>query len=299
MIYVRKKHWVSYHSDKCKLYLRNDFHFECAYCGMHEQDNTVAKEDIFTKDHFVPKASNVQEDLDCYSNMVYACFKCNGTKLSQNPAGLLDPCQDDIYGGESPHVKKLGEQDHYRVIGLTDRGRDFIEKMKLNSRYYRTMREIQFQKNEKQKQLQEIIRGLRSRQQIDESVITEIQNTISAPPVDEDSDAFRCGSSKAGEQLYEVLQLLKGKGISYKLILEDEDLDVVIQLEETTYYCEVRTNDSSAENETGPRLAKEKLQAWQQTGKNCGILYYYPQKQQLELYVYTNGRKEKKVFLNC
>lgn len=54
MDYTRKKHWVTYHSKKCKMYLRNDFRFECAYCGMREQDN-VAGEFYFEKDHYVSK----------------------------------------------------------------------------------------------------------------------------------------------------------------------------------------------------------------------------------------------------
>ena len=81
MVYKRKRHWVTYHSEKCKMYLRNDFKFECAYCGMKEKDNVMG-EQLFEKDHFVSRQSDV--DVDGYNNMVYACRKCNGTKSNQN-----------------------------------------------------------------------------------------------------------------------------------------------------------------------------------------------------------------------
>ena len=51
MVYTRKRHWVTYYSEKCKMYLRNDFKFECAYCGMKEK-YSVMGEQLFEKDHF-------------------------------------------------------------------------------------------------------------------------------------------------------------------------------------------------------------------------------------------------------
>ena len=54
MVYIRKRHWVTYNSEKCKMYLRNDFQFECAYCGMKERDNVIG-EGLFEIDHFVSR----------------------------------------------------------------------------------------------------------------------------------------------------------------------------------------------------------------------------------------------------
>lgn len=65
MIYIRKKHWDNYHSDKCKMYLRNDFRFECAYCRMKEKDNIMG-EQVFEKDHFVSRQADVHWNLDGY-----------------------------------------------------------------------------------------------------------------------------------------------------------------------------------------------------------------------------------------
>ena len=62
MDYKRTRHWAKYDSDKCKMYLRNDFHFECAYCRMREQDN-AAGEKIFEKDHFISKKTESRQDL--------------------------------------------------------------------------------------------------------------------------------------------------------------------------------------------------------------------------------------------
>ena len=96
MDYRRKKRWVTYHHIKCKMYLCNDFRFECTYCRMREQDTGVLGEEYFEKDHFVARASGVEVDLDAYDNMVYACSKCNGKKSNKSVELLLDPCKDDI-----------------------------------------------------------------------------------------------------------------------------------------------------------------------------------------------------------
>ena len=120
------------------MYLRNDFKFECAYCGMKEKDNVMG-EQLFEKDHFVSRQSDV--DVDGYNNMVYACRKCNGTKSNQNIEMILDPCKDDIYGGQNPHIRKSGAEDYYKLRGVTSQGQQLIDGLKLNSRFYRKMRQ--------------------------------------------------------------------------------------------------------------------------------------------------------------
>ena len=45
----------------------------------------------------------------------------------------------------------------------------------------------------------------------------------------EESDEFRCGISKAGEDVYAVLEKLKEMGIKYKLLFTDDDLDVSVE----------------------------------------------------------------------
>lgn len=43
------------------------------------------------------------------------------------------------------------------------------------------------------------------------------------------------------------MQKLQEKQIPYKLYLGDDDLDVVMEFEGNTYYCEVRTNHYDGE----------------------------------------------------
>ena len=118
---------MRYHHLKCKMYLRNDFRFECAYCRMREQDTGILCEKYFEKDHFIARNSKSDIDLDSYDNMVYACSKCNGTKADKDTELLLNPCKDDIYLGSTPHVKNLGKNGQYQLVGNTT-GRVAIHK---------------------------------------------------------------------------------------------------------------------------------------------------------------------------
>lgn len=293
MIHSRKRHWVKYRSEKCKLYLRNDFHFKCAYCEVREQDNPTMQETAFEKDHFVSKFTDVPWDVDDYSNMVYACQKCNGTKSDQNVTLLLDPCKDDIYEGEHPHVQKMGEEQNYRVIGLTDKGKQFIESLQLNSGYYRQMRRKQFEKRYVREQISKFLDVLAPTDSREKSAVENYVDML--VECDETDDQFRCGISKAGEQLYQILLDLKEKQIPYRLLLEHDDLDVEIQFQGRTYWCEVKCSDYEGEDGRGPRLKEEKRKAWEAYAQPCGVLYYYQKVGQLELHVLTGTQYGKYV----
>lgn len=140
MDYVRKKRWIKYQHLKCKMYLRNDFHFECAYCRMREQDTGNLLEDYFEKDHFVARNGKEDVSLDEYDNMIYAC-----TKSNKNVDLLLDPCKENIYSGSDPHVTNLGKNGNYRLVGNTEAGKRYIDSLQLNSKFYRELRERQEQ----------------------------------------------------------------------------------------------------------------------------------------------------------
>lgn len=133
----KKKRWVRYRHIKCKMYLRNDFHFECAYCRMREQDTGALNEEFFEKDHFVASSSGEDIDLDSYDNMVYACSKCNGTKTNKSVNLLLNPCEDNIYSGANPHVINLGKSGQYQLESDTPEGKQYIKSLQLNSKFYR------------------------------------------------------------------------------------------------------------------------------------------------------------------
>lgn len=295
MVYTRKRHWVTYFSEKCKMYLRNDFKFECAYCGMKEKYNVMG-EQLFEKDHFVSRQSEVDWDVNSYDNMVYSCRKCNGTKGAQNIDMILNPCKDDIYEGEHPHLRKLGAEDHYRLQAVTVQGQQFMDDLKLDSQFYRKMRRMQAENEEMRKAIYLLLEQSPKLQLsgIDQKIKTYLQN---GNLVEEESDEFRCGTSKAGEAVYEVLEKLKEKGIKYKLLFTDDDLDVSVEYCGNTYYCEIRVTDYTGTVKRGPVVDSEKKKEWQKTGYNCGVLYYYKEYDIMNLYIYPDKEREKIVEL--
>lgn len=264
MDHVRKKHWVRYSSDKCKMYLRNDFRFQCAYCGLHEANCGVMGELCFEKDHFIPRNAQVNWDIEQYENMVYACRTCNSRKSDEEVYLLLDPCRDDIYSGDNPHIKKLGAEDHYKVIPMTAQAKQFIEIMQLNSRFYRRMREYQEEHRENQ-------------QKIETLLCQDIKDGC--------SDEFRCGQSEAGQDILQLLSELRGKEIPYQLLFNDDDLDIRIDFQGSTYDCEIKIHHSERGVNRKPYICDEKKREWVKTGNKCGILCYYAEKELLKLYV--------------
>lgn len=288
MDYIRKKHLVTYNSDKCKMYLRNDFRFECAYCGVRELDNVVG-ENFFEKDHFLARTSSNSLDTDSYENMVYACSKCNGTKSNKNITLLLDPCKDDIYSGSSPNLIKLGEEDNYRLKAMSESGEAFIESLQLNSGYYRQMREKQIKNNVLLNTLNNLIQNgslLKFPEQAE--IINEYLKNIRV--VDEYSDEYKCGVSKAGEDVLAVLKKLKDNNIKYLLKFDDYDLDVELIIDSEAYYCEIKVSDYIGENKKGPNLNSEKIIAWEELGQKCGVLYFYKNMGMLEVYKLNKGK---------
>ncbi len=295
MVYTRKRHWVTYYSEKCKMYLRNDFEFECAYCGMKEKYNVMG-EQLFEKDHFVSRQSNVDWDVDCYDNMVYSCRKCNGTKGAQNIKMILDPCKDDIYEGNHPHIRKLGAEEHYRLQAVTDQGQRFMDDLKLDSQFYRKMRQMQAENEEMRKAIYQLIEQSPNFRLsgIDRKIKIYLEN---GNLVEEESDEFRCGTSKTGEAVYTVLKKLKEKGIKYKLLFTDNDLDVSVEYCGNTYYCEIRITDYTGTKKTGPVVDREKKKEWRKTGYSCGVLYYYKEQGTMNLYIYHDREQEEIVEL--
>ncbi len=295
MVYTRKRHWVTYYSEKCKMYLRNDFKFECAYCGMKEK-YSVMGEQLFEKDHFVSRKSNVEWDVNRYDNMVYSCCKCNGTKGAQNIEMILDPCKDDIYDGEHPHIRKLGAEEHYRLQAVTTQGQQFMDDLKLDSQFYRKMRRMQAENEEMRKTIWQLLEQSPNLQisGIDRKIKIYLQNGTLA---EEESNEFRCGTSKAGEAIYAVLKKLKEKGIKCKLLFWDDDLDISVEYCGNTYYCEIRVTDYTGTKKTGPIVDREKIKEWQKTGYNCGVLYYYKEHDIMNLYIYPDKEREEIVEL--
>ena len=101
----------SYSGDKWKTnttnkkYLRIDFNARCAYCDDWDFYNGGKRN--YQVEHFAPK-EKFPELIYNYSNLLYACPYCNGSKSNKWPSdtttknvvgnkGFLDPCEDDYY----------------------------------------------------------------------------------------------------------------------------------------------------------------------------------------------------------
>lgn len=273
MDYIRKRHWVTYTSSKCKMYLRNDFRFECAYCGAREQDNGM-KEHCFEKDHFIPKHSKNHKNTDNYENMVYACRTCNKTKSDQQISLILDPTKDNIYSGLNPHIRKLGRDKQFRLEPLTQEGQQFIDNLQLNSRFHRQARQMQWENAQRREIMRNLLNSVSDKwneddvKKIRKYLDTQMENL-------EKQDEFRCGYSKAGEQLLRVLHKFQEIGVWYELIFADDDLDIKLEFEGNIYYCEITTSKSIKSQGRKPIISKEKQLAWLETGKRCCVLCYY------------------------
>lgn len=288
MDYERKKRWVNYSHIKCKMYLRNDFRFECAYCRMRERDTGVWSENSFEKDHFAARASGAECDLDSYDNMIYACSKCNGTKSDINTDLLLNPCKDDIYSGDHPHVKNLGKSGQYQLSGNTTEGRQYIDNLQLNSKFYREMREKQEQANEDDHELEKLINEISDGSDVPKYLLHKLRaliyNNYSIHPNDQQDAAFRCGHSKAGQAFQEVLDILDKLSVSYELLFAENDFDIKVQYNGKEYLCEIVLNDNAEIPIRNIRVKKEQRESWVSEDGEHGIMYYYMRTGRLEFY---------------
>jgi hypothetical protein len=97
-----------------KPFLRVDFSWRCAYCRITE--HRWGSERNFVVEHFRPKGLSEFAHLICaYSNLYYACNRCNDFKGTTWPTAAMkrkgyffaDPCASDVYQ-EHLKVRKDG-----------------------------------------------------------------------------------------------------------------------------------------------------------------------------------------------
>lgn len=299
MDYERKKRWIKYSHIKCKMYLRNDFRFECAYCRMREQDTGAVGEGCFEKDHFFARASGAEGDLDSYDNMIYACSKCNGTKSDLSTDLLLNPCKDDIYSGAYPHVKNLGKSGQYQLSGNTIEGRQYIKKLQLNSKFYREMREKQDRANKDDYELEKLMKEISDDSDVPQYLLLKLKalicNNYSIHRNNQQDSAFRCGHSKAGQAFQEVLDILDNLSVSYKLLFAENDIDIKVQYNGREYLCEIVLNDNAEKPVRNIHVKKEQRESWLAEDGEHGIMYYYMKTGRLEFY----SVGEENVLLAC
>jgi hypothetical protein len=104
-----------------KPWLRDEFTFRCVFCLMRELMYPNGQ-DSFSVEHLLPRSTH--PGLTCeYTNLVYACVKCNSNKNDRGP--VLDPCHA-AYGTHLA-VAKDGT-----IQGLTPGGRKLIRLLRLD-----------------------------------------------------------------------------------------------------------------------------------------------------------------------
>lgn len=116
---------------KYKPWLREDFKYACVYCTVHEGE--FGGFHSFHVEHFKPK-SKFPELIIEYTNLLYACWKCNSLKgedwPSDNPLksgkGYLDPCRYD-------YEKYFILNNDGILVGKNKAATYMIERLHLNS----------------------------------------------------------------------------------------------------------------------------------------------------------------------
>ncbi|MGG2196813.1 HNH endonuclease [Paenibacillus sp.] len=148
--FIRKARKINYQHSKCKKYLRFDFNYQCAYCGLHEFEN-ISSYNFFQIDHFRPKKKFLHmSDIDDYHNLFYACSICNGRsgKSDNWDENLLNPCLVKIIGDEDEHhIKSTPDLRTFKLVSNTAEGRVFIDTIKLDNRKHREIRRDRHARN--------------------------------------------------------------------------------------------------------------------------------------------------------
>jgi len=255
---------------------------------MREQDTGVLGEDYFEKDHFVARTSEADIDLDSYDNMIYACSKCNGNKSDKNAELLLNPCKDNIYLGVNPHVKNLGKNGQYQLIGNTVEGQQYIDTLQLNSKFYREMRERQEQDDQCNNELKKLINEISDLTDMPDDLKQKVKrlvcNNFLFQTNDQQDSTFRCGHSRAGQAFQEVLYILERWSVPHELLFSDEDIDIKIQYNDKEYLCEIVLNDKAQKPVKCIHIKSEQRESWTAENGNYGVLYYYMRTGRLEFY---------------
>lgn len=248
MDYERKKRWIKYSHIKCKMYLRNDFRFECAYCRIREQDTGAVGKAALKRIIFL----------------------------------------QNIYSGDSPHVKNLGKSGQYQLSGNTIEGRQYIKNLKLNSKFYREMREKQDRANKDDYELEKLMKEISDDSDVPQYLLLKLRalicNNYSIHRNNQQDSAFRCGHSKAGQAFQEVLDILDNLSVSYTLLFAENDIDIKVQYNGKEYLCEIVLNDSTEKPVRDIHVKKEQRESWLAEDGEHGIMYYYMKTGRLEFY---------------
>lgn len=284
MEYVRRQRWAKYGSSKCKEYLRNDFSYECAYCKLQEYEAGLIGADYFEIDHFKPQSLSLS-DIHEYHNLYYACKKCNSEKSDTYDDQLLDPCVDDIFGGDTPAIVGGTEESKYKYIATNDKGVFYINTFKLNSRSRINIRKRRIKHQNDIRIIDALIN----------EVVSKIKNNEGLQDMEElveKLDELRIARQKEtdkypkGDLFEKVEEYLNDHGIENSIIFDEHNMDIQVKINNNTYCCEVLFDDSSDYRaEYRKKLNMEKVRVWFEAQKSdFGVLYYYPKLNRMYFY---------------
>lgn len=244
--FVRKIRKINYYHDKCKKYLRYDFGYRCAYCGLHEFESILAY-NSFQIDHFRPKKMFAElPEIDDYPNLFYCCSICNSRsgKSDRWDENLLNPCMVKIVGDDH-HVKSKPDLKTFKLIPNTEQGKLFIDVIKLDQKKQREIRRERYARNvsldKKKAKLEEMISDALLTPESEEKrkLLSYLQNEYSeldceylgpyhkAQLLDEDELVF----FKAVHQIDSQIKITQ--------IYDEKELDTLLQYAEFSTKCYV------------------------------------------------------------
>lgn len=295
MEYQRKFRWANYKTPKCKVYLRNDFSHECAYCKLQEKEVGFIDQSYFEIDHFRPQSDDDPAfNPHLYRNLYYTCKKCNGEKSDVWSEMLLDPCKEDVFSGTCPAI--TGGYDAnalYKYVAQNDKGSYYIDTFKLNSRYHIRIRKRRINKQNNIRQIDilidEILHKLDSRKKF--VCLEQLIKQLDQLRLNKKKELSKLSRDKDFESVEKYLTL---RNIKNSVVLEEYNMDIKIKKEEISYYCELIVDDAANNNELKLKfLDTEKLKVWfENLTYQFGILYYYSKLD--ELYFYPISKLIKK-----
>lgn len=302
MEYTRKNRFVTYHSYKCKEYLRNDFRYECAYCGIKEDYTGVILDNHFEIEHFIPQNPEVKINFEYnvheYSNLFYSCKLCNSKKSNKWNEKLLNPCKDYIFNGDNPPISGGdSEKDNYKFFANSQEGQIYIDIFELNSREQVKTRKRIKQSNNNTQKIKQLIKELSDAvpsMEYNDDVINTI-NLLNSIHTD------KMNKTRYNDDFQNVKNILDKNNLNSQILFNDYDMDFEIDFDGKKYYCELVIDDrakftNAEKNDILKFIDVTKLNTWfDEVQLNFGIIYYFKNINALIVYPITDNIKKQDI----
>jgi HNH endonuclease len=121
-----------------RKFLRRDFFYSCAYCGMSEAEASAIR---FTIDHYEPQSARPELEKH-YENLMWCCDECNIRKGSRCPSNEARLAGHRFFRPDldkhSEHFARLG----LRLNSKSSTGEYTIDAIDLNRQSLRRLREL-------------------------------------------------------------------------------------------------------------------------------------------------------------